>query len=230
MNIKSRYLEISKHRKYFDVFTNKIYYPIATYLCVLISSTNITPNQITFISIGLESLAIYFIITNFIKYNLIIVILLQLGWIFDLMDGMLARYKKMGFFSETNPSIKGYYLDAVSDHVLKFLVISAFIFQLSKSHIWGFQLGIIFLMIHAITQLEYSMRNFILVTTKQKTKKLNPNEYSFLTQLVLVSNNIYLFYLIFIPLNRIDLLFIAFGFCEIIIFFKRVFNFWSSEF
>ena len=229
MNIHSRYLEISKHRKYFDVFTNKIYYPISSFLCALISRTSISPNQITLLSIVFEFSAITLILTNFLKYKFWIVILLQLGWIFDLMDGMLARYKKMGFFSPNNPSIKGFYLDAVSDHVLKILVIGALTFQLSKQHEFGIYLGLIFIVIHSITQLEYSMRNYILLSTYRVKKKQDPKEYNLITQFVLISNNIYLFYLIFIPINRIDLLFITFGICELLIFIKRIFHFWRSE-
>ena len=229
MNIHSRYLEISKHRKYFDVFTNKIYYPISSFLCALISRTSISPNQITILSIVFELSAITLILTNFLKYKYWIIFLLQLGWIFDLMDGMLARYKKMGFFSQNNPSIKGYYLDAVSDHVLKILVIGALTFQLSKQHEFGIYLGLIFIVIHSITQLEYSMRNYILLSTNRVKKKQDPKEYNLITQFVLISNNIYLFYLIFIPINRIDLLFITFGICELLIFIKRIFHFWQSE-
>ena len=55
---------------------------------------------------------IYFIITGFESNLIIIVVLLQLGWLFDLMDGMMARYKKMGYYHPDNPSNKGYYFPA----------------------------------------------------------------------------------------------------------------------
>ncbi|MDP6032748.1 MAG: CDP-alcohol phosphatidyltransferase family protein [Candidatus Marinimicrobia bacterium] len=91
----SRYSEISQFRKSFDFITNRIHYPIATYYCALISFTKITPNQITLLAIISELSAIYFILTSFESNMIIIVILLQLGWIFDLMDGMMARFKKI---------------------------------------------------------------------------------------------------------------------------------------
>ncbi|MDP7527025.1 MAG: CDP-alcohol phosphatidyltransferase family protein [Candidatus Marinimicrobia bacterium] len=91
----SRYSEISQFRKSFDFITNRIHYPIATYYCALISFTKIMPNQITLLAIISELSAIYFILTSFESNMIIIVILLQLGWIFDLMDGMMARFKKI---------------------------------------------------------------------------------------------------------------------------------------
>ena len=96
----SRYIEISRLRKPFDVVTNWVHYPIATYLCTLLSFTGITPNQITFLAIISEMSAVFFILTDFESNLILIVALLQFGWIFDLMDGMMARFKKMGFYKD----------------------------------------------------------------------------------------------------------------------------------
>ena len=106
----SRYTEISKFRKSFDVITNWVYYPIASYICTLLSYTSITPNQVTLVGIISELCAIYFILAGFELNLIIIVVLLQCGYIFDLIDGMLARYKKIGFYHSKKPSIRGYYL------------------------------------------------------------------------------------------------------------------------
>ena len=93
----SRYTDISEFRKSFDIVTNLVHYPIASYLCALLSYTSIVPNQITLLAILSELTATYFIITGFEKNLILIVVLLQFGWLFDLMDGMMARFKKMGF-------------------------------------------------------------------------------------------------------------------------------------
>ncbi len=109
----SRYREIRQFRKSFDVVTNWIHYPIATYFCALLSYTPITPNMITLLAILSELAAIYLIINDFSNYLILIVILLQLGWILDLMDGMMARFKRIGFYHTERPSYKCSYLDAV---------------------------------------------------------------------------------------------------------------------
>ena len=123
----SRYTEISQFRKPFDIITNWVHYPIASYLCASLSYLAITPNQITLLAILSELSATYFILTGFESNMILIVILLQLGWLFDLMDGLMARYKKMGYYHPENPSNKGYYLDAVSDHILKFIILGSLI-------------------------------------------------------------------------------------------------------
>ena len=74
----SRYAEISRLRKPFDVVTNWVHYPIATYLCALLSFTGISPNQITSLAIISELSAIYFILTSFESNMILIVALLLL--------------------------------------------------------------------------------------------------------------------------------------------------------
>ena len=222
-----RYNEISKFRKSFDLITNWFHYPIATFLCTILSYTSITPNVITVLAILFELAAVYLILTNFISNLFIIVILLQLGWIFDLMDGMMARFKQLGFYHPTKPSKKGYYLDAVSDHILKFIIICALAYQLSIKHEFGWEIGIIALLIHAITQTEHTLRNMISKGLNQNQKKLINN--NFTTNIMLLFNNIYLFYLIFIPINRIDLLLISFASIELLLLSKRMIFFWVNE-
>ena len=223
----NRYKQISQFRKPLDLITNWFHYPIATFLCVILSYTFITPNIITVLAISFELLAIYLILTNFIEYVFIIVILLQLGWIFDLMDGMMARFKQLGFYHPTQPSNKGYYLDAVSDHILKFIIIGALGYQLSRNHEFGWEIGMLALIIHGITQTEHTLRNMI--NNGLNVSKKNKISNNFTTHFVLLKNNIYLFYLIFIPINRIDLLLISFAFFELLLLFKRMIFFWINE-
>ena len=220
----NRYKELSQYRKQFDIFTNWIYYPIATFLCSILCYTSISPNSITFLAISFELIAFYLILINFTQFAIFIVLLLQFGWIFDLMDGMMARFKKVGYYHPTNPSNKGYYLDAVSDHILKFMIIAALGYELSKNHEFGWEIGMLALLIHAITQTEHTLRNLI---KKGSTQHKNNN--NFFTHIALSMNNIYIFYLIFIPMNRIDLLLIFFAVFELLLLLKRIIFFYINE-
>ena len=220
----NRYKELSQYRKQFDIFTNWIHYPIATFLCSIMSYTSISPNSITFLAISFELIAFCLILINFTQFAIFIVLFLQFGWIFDLMDGMMARFKKVGYYHPTNPSNKGYYLDAVSDHILKFMIIAALGYELSKNNEFGWEIGMLALLIHAITQTEHTLRNLI---KKGSTKPKNNN--NFFTHIALAINNIYLFYLIFIPMNRIDLLLIFFTVFELLLLLKRTIFFWINE-
>ena len=135
MNLIERYKAISLNRKNLDIITNNIHYPIASLFCAIISFSRITPNMVTICSILSELGAIFFIWFNLVEYKIVIVLLLQLGWIFDLMDGMLARYKKMGYYHPYHPTIKGFYLDALSDHSLKFITMGSLAYYISLNHI-----------------------------------------------------------------------------------------------
>ena len=220
----NRYKELSQYRKQFDIFTNWIYYPIATFLCSILSYTSISPNSITFLAISFELIAFYLILINFSQFAILIVLLLQFGWVFDLMDGMMARFKKVGYYHPTNPSNKGYYLDAVSDHIFKFMIIAALGYELSKNHEFGLEIGMVALVMHAITQTEHTLRNLIKRGYTEPQKNNN-----FFTHIALTMNNIYIFYLIFIPMNRIDLLLIFFAVFELLLLLKRIIFFWINE-
>ena len=223
------YNELSKHKKHFDIITNNIHYPIAIFLCSLIVNTKITPNILTLGSVFIEFFAIVLIFFNLEYYNITIVLLLQFGWILDLMDGTLARYKKIGFYDELNPSLKGYYFDAFSDHALKFLILGSLIYQYSLENENGWLIGLIVIIIHGITQTEHSIRQMILKSKTNNYVASKPNS-KFVNQIVLLMNNIYIYYFIFILLNRVDLLLISFASCELILLLKRFINFSFSKF
>ena len=224
----SRYKEISKLRKKFDIVTNWIHYPIASYLCALISYTTITPNQVTIMAVLSELSAIYFIVTNFESTLVLIVVLLHLGWIFDLMDGVLARYKKVGYYDPENPSNKGYYFDAVSDHILKFMIIGALAYELALNNEIGWLLGLTAIIIHGITQTEHTLREMI-HKSGSKSFQSTKSKRTIMDHIALMMNNIYLFYLVFIPINRIDLFLLSYAVAELLLFIKRVVTFWIKE-
>ena len=225
----SRYQDIIKFRKSFDLVTNWVHYPIAGFLCTLLSFTSITPNQITFLAILSEIGAVYFILTDFESTRIWIVVLLQLGWILDLMDGMMARYKKIGYYHPTNPTLKGYYWDSVSDHALRLLVLTSLGYYLTQQNQNWVILAFLGISIHAITQVEHILRDFILKNADEN-KSGNGNSNSLINHFVLLINNIYLYYFIFILWNRIELLFIFLPAFQFMLLIKRFFQFSFSDY
>lgn len=225
----SRYRDIIKFRKSFDLVTNWVHYPIAGFLCTLLSFTSITPNQITFLAILSEIGAVYFILTDFESTRIWIVALLQLGWILDLMDGMMARYKKIGYYHPTNPTLKGYYWDSVSDHALRLLVLTSLGYYLTQQNQNWVILAFLGISIHAITQVEHILRDFILKNADEN-KSGNGNSNSLINHFVLLINNIYLYYFIFILWNRIELLFIFLPAFQFMLLIKRFFQFSFSDY
>ena len=225
----SRYRGIIKFRKSFDLVTNWVHYPIAGFLCTLLSFTRITPNQITFLAALSEIGAVFFILTDFESTRIWIVVLLQLGWILDLMDGMMARYKKIGYYHPTNPTLKGYYWDSVSDHALRLLVLTSLGYYLTQQNQNWVILAFLGISIHAITQVEHILRDFILKNADEN-KSGNGNSNSLINHFVLLINNIYLYYFIFILWNRIELLFIFLPALQFILLIKRFIQFSFSDY
>ena len=225
----SRYRDIIKFRKSFDLVTNWVHYPIAGFLCTLLSFTSITPNQITFLAVLSEIGAVFFILTDFESTRIWIVVLLQLGWILDLMDGMMARYKKIGYYHPTNPTLKGYYWDSVSDHALRLLVLTSLGYYLTQQNQNWVILAFLGISIHAITQVEHILRDFILKNADEN-KSGNGNSNSLINHFVLLINNIYLYYFIFILWNRIELLFIFLPALQFILLIKRFIQFSFSDY
>ena len=225
----SRYRDIIKFSKSFDLVTNWVHYPIAGFLCTLLSFTSITPNQITFLAVLSEIGAVYFILTDFESTRIWIVVLLQLGWILDLMDGMMARYKKIGYYHPTNPTLKGYYWDSVSDHALRLLVLTSLGYYLTQQNQNWVILAFLGISIHAITQVEHILRDFILKNADEN-KSGNGNSNSLINHFVLLINNIYLYYFIFILWNRIELLFIFLPAFQFMLLIKRFFQFSFSDY
>lgn len=222
-----RYSLISVYRKQsLDIVTNKIYYPISTFICTLFSYTKITPNGITGLGVLSELIAVWLILSSFNENNLLAVFLLQLGWLFDLSDGMMARYKKMGYYHPSKPNLKGYYFDAISDHILKFIILGALAYVYAKTGSNAWKLGLLIIIIHSITQTEHTIRSMILKNLKKIEKTLPPK--NILGEIALIFNNIYLFYIVFLSFSRIDLLFIVFGVGELILLLKRIIKFWLS--
>ena len=82
------------------------------------------------------------------------------------------------------------------------------------------------LIIHAITQTEHTLRK--LITKSAKSTQLSIDR-KLKDHIALLMNNIYLFYLVFIPMNRVDLLLIIFTGVGLLLFLKRVVYFWINE-
>lgn len=84
----------------------------------LIQDTGVTPNQLTFASLISMLFAALFV-TMADKTPLIIgALLIQLSYIFDCSDGVLARHKKI--FSPYGP-----WFDSITDRVKEFLIITS---------------------------------------------------------------------------------------------------------
>ena len=96
---------------YARLFSRKI----ALYFTWFLLHFNVTPNQATFISLFFSIIGSSFFILGQYKYSIMAAILLQLSYIFDCVDGEIARFTKLG-----NP--KGHYFDRIAEYISSSLI------------------------------------------------------------------------------------------------------------
>ena len=84
------------------------------------------------------------------------------------------------------------------------------------------------LIMQGITQTEHTLRNMLNKSNSISLINEHTKE-NIIGHIALLMNNIYLFYLVFIPINRIDLLLIGFTISNFILFIKRFIVFWFYE-
>lgn len=117
-------------------WTNYVSFPIAIRFCAILKDSSIKPNHLTLLSLILIVVSSYFICFGQGYLSLLAAaVLIQLAYIFDCCDGILARYKKI--FSPF-----GGWLDQVGDRVEDFLLIFSFTYRLmcqgiTSAWMWG---------------------------------------------------------------------------------------------
>jgi len=147
--------------KYSDFISNYFYQQITFLITKSIYKTDITPNQITLLSLlfgFFSAISIYY-------HQLIIgVIFLNISFIMDCLDGQIARVKNM-------QSAFGMWLDNTSDRVVENIVILAIIFSnLYSTVLYG---GIILLFLNMMyaymsDMIIYQKRVYPHLTKKEK--------------------------------------------------------------
>jgi hypothetical protein len=87
---------LATRKKHDQVFNTYFMRPIAAALVALVAPTSITPNQLTLMSLTVFSIggALLIALPTWAG-GLVAVAVLELGYLFDCADGMLARHKKI---------------------------------------------------------------------------------------------------------------------------------------
>ena len=143
--------------KYSDFISNYFYQQIAFLITKYLLKTKITPNQITILSLVLGIISGLFIILN---NKVLAILFLNLSFIFDCVDGQLARVKNM-------QSRFGSWIDNVSDRVVENIIYISFLFILDN---------ILFLKkisILIFLNFMYSYMNDLSIYLKLSSKKLS---------------------------------------------------------
>jgi phosphatidylglycerophosphate synthase len=115
---KAKAIYLATRKKHDQVFNTYFMRPIAAFVVSLIARTSITPNQVTILSLLLMvSAATVLAAVPTWQGGLLGVALLELSYLLDCVDGMLARHKKLA-------SQQGHLFDFFTDE-LKAVVLTA---------------------------------------------------------------------------------------------------------
>ncbi len=114
-------------------YSNYLYRPIAKPIVHILSNTNLTPNQISLLSLTIGGLSAAMFSLGNRTAMAAAIILLHISILFDFVDGGVARAKGMS-------SLRGAWLDSIFDRIIDpvlFLGISCGIYRISgNSLIW----------------------------------------------------------------------------------------------
>jgi phosphatidylglycerophosphate synthase len=110
---------LATRKKHDQLFNAYFMRPIAAAAVVVLAKLPVTPNQVTFLSLGifLGASAIFIAMPTF-EGGLVAVGVLELSYMFDCADGMLARYKKIA-------SKEGHLFDFFTDELKAVLLAGA---------------------------------------------------------------------------------------------------------
>jgi len=136
-------LKAKEYIKYTDFLAFYFHQRVAYLLLIQIKDTKITPNQVTLLALIFGLFSAFSII---IGEDLLAVILLQLSFVLDCLDGQLARYKKMS-------SNLGMWLDNLVDRVVENSIVIALSFHFNIINI-GIYLVFINMFFSYISDLE----------------------------------------------------------------------------
>ncbi len=129
---KRIYLETRK--KHDQLWNRFVARPIAAPVVALLLPTPVTPNQLTFLNLGLFVVAAACLAAlPGLRGGLAAVAVLELSYVFDCADGMLARAKKLA-------SPTGHLLDFLTDEIKAFLLVGALSVRFWRSGGWGLDL------------------------------------------------------------------------------------------
>jgi phosphatidylglycerophosphate synthase len=112
-----------RHDQLFNVYVMR---PLAAGVVTLVQNTGVTPNQLTLVALGIFVIgAILLVALDGYLGGVIAVLTLELSYLFDCADGMLARHKRLA-------SQEGHLFDFFTDELKATLLVGALALRLYR--------------------------------------------------------------------------------------------------
>lgn len=128
---QGRAIYLATRKRHDQVFNTYFMRPIAGVVVAIVSKTGVTPNQLTILSQLLCAVAAGLLIAIDAPHGALIGIgVLELSYLFDCCDGMLARHKKIA-------SIEGHLFDFFTDESKALMLVGALAVRLWRTGGFG---------------------------------------------------------------------------------------------
>lgn len=127
----AREIYLSTRKKHDQLWNTYVVRPLASPVVAVLTGTPVTPNQLTFFNLAVFIIGSVMLVTMpGALGGLLAIVVLELSYLFDCADGMLARAKKLA-------SPTGHLLDFLTDEIKAFLLVGALSIRLWRSGGWG---------------------------------------------------------------------------------------------
>jgi hypothetical protein len=114
---EAKAIYLATRKRHDQLFNTYLMRPIAGLVVALAARTPVTPNQLTIVSLVVSVTAVaLFIALPTLRGGWLAVMLLEIGYLFDCCDGMLARHKKLA-------SKQGHLFDFFTDEIKALLLV-----------------------------------------------------------------------------------------------------------
>ena len=122
-------------KRHDQLFNTHVMRPIAAGVVVLVAPSAVTPNQLTLVSLGVMVVAttLLALLPDHLG-GVVAVLVLEVSYLFDCADGMLARHKKIA-------STEGHLFDFFTDELKAVLLVGALGVRLYRGGGYGLDLG-----------------------------------------------------------------------------------------
>jgi phosphatidylserine synthase len=131
MLAKSKQIYLATRKRHDQLFNRFVMRPLASTVVALLAPTRITPNQLTLLNVAVFAVSAGLLVAlPSYRGGLVAVGVLELSYLFDCADGMLARHKKTA-------SKQGHLFDFFTDEIKAVLLAGALGVRLWRTGGWG---------------------------------------------------------------------------------------------
>jgi phosphatidylglycerophosphate synthase len=134
MFAEAKSIYLATRKRHDQAWNHYLMRPLAAAVVAVVAKTSVTPNQLTLLNLGIFVVsAALFVALPSVVGGIVAVVVLELSYLFDCADGMLARHKKIA-------SKEGHLFDFFTDELKATLLVGALSMRFYRAGGYGLDL------------------------------------------------------------------------------------------